>query len=471
MPNGNGGGQKYVFLSNYHDGKDLNDKVLGAFMRKAFLSDAVLYFVIHESVDEYFYLGFLSAALPGKTCKIQVLIKDRINMFNLIAQADYYIAGNNPDEWLYLETAARNSVSIIGLLESEDEMFEDIKITAQCDILKNSLKRELLIFFAKFPPTDYEYFLIHNGLGETLGFFYLIKKYREIHNKKIISFCMSDSHLSLMKLSPYVDDAFKINALVYDYIYIYHSELYRIKNYLTLYVDPKVLEGIKRRIAYNEPYADIISHAEEFLGIPLTTDFERYEISLPEESILNAQKIFDELKLVKGRTVFFVTEGISHRMPHMKNFWIKLAERLRENNFEVVTNSKEPIIPECKNIFIPLANTAAFIGLCGFVVSQPTGFSEAICSINSKDKINIHVVYSTRKDSKPSAPTFWHSYINFKYYGRKGSKRDAFGNYLNSIMGSNINWSKKNFVSDTEKENETIEQILKDIKSSVTFGE
>ena len=463
MPNSNGGGQKYVFLSNYPDGKDLNDKVLGAFMRKAFLSDAVLYFVIHESVDEYFYIGYLSAALPGRTCKIQVLIKDRINMFNLITQSDYYIAGNNPDEWLYLETAATNGIKIIGLCESEDEMFEDIKITPDYEAIKNTLRLDVNNFFAQFPPTDYEYFLIHNGLGETLGFFYWIEKYREIHKKKIIVFCISDSHLSLMKLSPYVDGAFRINALSYDYVYIYCSEIYRIKNWLTLHADPKVLEGIKRRVLYNEQYIAIIMQSKDFLEIPPTINFERYEINLPESAVLNAQKIFDKLNLVKGRTVFLVTEGISHKMPHMKNFWIKLAQNLRENNFEVVTNSKAPTIPNCKNIFIPLEDTAAFIGLCGNVVSQTTGFTESICSVNSKDKINLYVISASKKDAKPSSPIFWFSYMFLKYYGRK-PKSDTFGNYLDSIMGSNINWTKKHFVADTEQENETVKQIVENIK-------
>ena len=457
-----GGGRRYLFISNFPN-KNLNDKVLQAFMRKAFLTNAILYFVINESVDEYPYIGRLNSALSGGTCNIKVLIKNRVPIFQIIAEMDYYIAGNNREEWLYLKTAYENGVEIIGFIESAEEMFSDIPALPQVEDLKNDLQQNILRLFKDLPPIDYEYFLFHNGLGESMGFFYWIKEYRRLGNKGIVLFCRSNAHVSLMALSPYVDGIFKIDNLLWDYIQIYFAEKYGIKNFNQLHVDENVLEGNKKRLSYAE--YSIISGVQDFLEIPPAVKFERYEVNLPADSISNAYQVFDKLGLIKGRTVFMITEGVSQNLFHHKNFWIKLAAQLKEKNFEVVTNSKEEVIPNCKNVFIPLADTVTFAGLCGYVVTQLTGFSEAICSLNSKDKIKLYILTHSESDLKNCEIISWHSFQSLQYYGRQQKNFDSFGKYLNFIMGSNVQLKKMPFGNTSEDDDSIIKKIVADITS------
>lgn len=441
--------------------KDFVDKVVSGFMRKAFLTDATLFLASPVNPYSERPYSLIYQTLRGQSCRIQSIYVDNISMPQLIPQVDFYIAGNNPDEWLYMQTALSNNVPIIGTVETEDEMFADIPQIEQVEQWKNFIQPRVVELFKTYPPSEYEYFLFHLGLGESLCFFYWLKEYRKISKKKILLFCVSDSHISLMNLSPYIDMTIKVPPVVFDYLYIFCSKDYGIKNFCELYNTERSLRGRIARVAYAEVHA--IGVAQDYLRIPPHIKFSRYDVQLPEQSIANAQKIFNDMGLVRGRTIFMVTEGISQFLHHHKDFWVKLVRRLREKNFEVVTNSPTPIIPDCKNVFLPLADSSAFVGLCGKIISTTTGFTEAICSVNVKDKIQLKTVTYSQNDTK--GISFGVVTDNLRYYGRKlfEDQMYQFSEYMKLMMPPNVNYSMERFGNNPEEDDAVIEKIVAEI--------
>lgn len=409
--------------------------------------------------------SLINLTLRGHSCRLQTIYLDQISMTDLIPQVDFYIAGNNPDEWLYMQIAIRSGVPIIGTVETEDEMFADIPQIEQVEQWKNFIQPQVVELFKTYPPSEYEYFLFHSGLGESLGFFYWLKEYRKISKKKLLVFCVSDAHLSLANLSPYIDMTIQVPPVVFDYLYIFCSKDYGIKNFCGFYEDSKVLDMRRARSPYGK--IGFFENVQTFLGIPAITKWSRYDVQLPEQSIANAKKVFNDMGLVRGRTIFMGTDGVSQPLHHHKDFWVKLARRLREKNFEVVTNSPTPIIPDCKNVFLPLADSSAFVGLCGNVVSVTTGFVEAICSVNVRDKINLKFVIYSDKDSK-----IWDyaSLLNeLKYYGRRIFERwlNEMSAYLEYIMPPNVNYSMERFGNNPEEDDAVIEKIVAEISEGI----
>lgn len=432
-------GKKYLFVSDIRHEKDLADKVVNEFRKKAFLTDSILIFVAEKNEETFNYFGLFPCLMAA--CNIQVVLKGQIPVETMIAQVDYYIVGNNPNEIDYINCAIQNDIEIIGTMENAENIFSDIEIPAEVEKVKNNLYVACKDIFNNFPPSDYEYFLFHNGLGESMGFFYWLKEYKKTHHKKILLFCISNSHIDFMSVCPYVDNIIKIDRLAYGFIAVYFTEDYNVKNFYTLHLSENVLKRRKNFPMYLK-YSGIFSSARDFLGINPKVELKKYLVDIPPERISNAEKIFNDMGLIRGKTVFFITEGISQNRPHI-DFFIKLATVLQYHGYEVVTNSTQEIIPGCRYVFIPLLETSAFIGLCGNVVSVTTGFNEVICALNSKDKIKLSVVLPSKAEIAKNFIMNWQHLKSIQYTGRRKSE-NSFGKgyeyFLSLFLSKNIDY-------------------------------
>ncbi len=461
--------KKYLFIADVQNNRELTDKVVNAFRKKAFLTDSILFFLAEKDEETFNYFGLFPCLTPCRSCNIQVILKGQIPPEVLMKNADYYIVSDVVDEFDYINLAIQNDVEIIGTVEDEDEIFSDIEIPVEVQNLKNNFYIACKNFFDKFPPSEYEYFLFHNGLGESLGFFYWLKEYKKTHHKKILLFCWSDSHIDLMNSSPYVGGVVKIQNLLFDYIQIYFSEDYRVRNFYTLHLSENVLKAAKNRPRYLKD-AGILTSAKNFLGINPTVEFEKYNISIPPERIANANRIFDELGLIRGKTIFFITEGYSQAKPNI-NFFIRLAEILKNFGYEIITNGNKESISGCKNIFLPLLETSVFIGLCGNVVSCLTGFNETICALNSTDKIKLSVIAAGKNDKNSRNFIMnWQQFENIKYSGtrRKKNTLDGYKYFLSCLFSNNIEYTVYQPGGDliTEEDDILIREIVSNIISN-----
>ena len=308
--------------------------------------------------------------------------------------------------------------------------------------MKNNLVSACKDTFNKFSPSEYEYFLFHHALGDAMGFFYWLKEYKKKHDKKILLFCFRDVLIEFMNICPYVDEVLKIDIVTFDFISIYFSERYGIRDFYTLHMNPDVLKVQNLFPQCIRSFGPLIK-PRDFLGINPEIKFKKYKVDIPAEKILKAKKIFNELGLIRGKTVFFVTEGVSANKPHYKNFFIKLAEILMNHGYEIITNGKKESIPGCKNIFLSLLETSVFVGLCGNVVSITTGFNEVICALNSTDKIKLSVIMPGKNDIDLKQPvTNWQQVEYISYAGRKRADISIknYEYFLSLCLSKNINY-------------------------------
>ncbi len=458
-------GKKYLFVCNLPDNRDLTDKVVNAFRRKAFLTEDILFFVAYENEETHNYLGLFPCIVPGRSCNIQVLLKNFVSVEEIIKQVDYYIVGNVPNELSYINCAIRNNVEIIGTIEDEEEMFSNIVVSQEATKWKKEIHFSLVNqVFKRFPQDEWEYFLFHNGLGESMSFFFWLKEYRKRHHKKIFLFCVHKSHVDFMQLSPYVDFVAQINWQVFDYISVYLSEEYRIRNFYTFHLAPEVVKAGKSLSPRER--VGFVWKARAFLGINPDVPFEKYPVEIPAESVANARRVFQELGGVERKSVFFVAKGYSNDMPGHDDFWLKLAESLKSKGFEVFTNGTEETIPGCKNIFLSLPETVEFVRLCGNVVGIRTGFCELTCVLNFKDPIKLFSITHNKNDDFFKQEVWMYGSLEIvRVNGRRraeGLKADYL-KFLSPYLGKNIDFSCHILGNNPEEDDILIEELTKKI--------
>ena len=114
-------------------------------------------------------------------------------------------------------------------------------------------------------------------MGETLRFVFWLKEYRKHTDKKLLCFCMEKARLELLNLCRYVDETFLIDTNVFNFIPIYFSEKYHVKNFLKLYCEKNLIR--ERNILS----ADKVDGVRAFLELGSTLEFKRYPIKIPDE--------------------------------------------------------------------------------------------------------------------------------------------------------------------------------------------
>ena len=297
----------------------------------------------------------------------------------------------------------------------------------------------------KFPPQEFEYFLFHEGMGESLAFFFWLKEYRKNSAKKILLFCFDVLRHELFTHSPYVEAVAKIPTFMFDYISIYHAEKFNIRRVLQAHFSEFESRNSRRYAFYAIP--DLM---RDFLKINPGIKFETFPVQIPQENLNNARKIFEEMNLKIGKTILLVAEGNYYSgLEHQKNFWIKFADRMKSAGYEVVTNSAEQILPNCKNIFKGLFDTTAFVSLCGNIISVPTGFIETLCALNNFGKTKWQIIFPNEND------IYW-----------RGRKTDVdkmiagYEKYLKIIFDDKIDWQIYKWGNSEEEDEILIAKLL-----------
>ena len=470
-----GGGMGFLLAPNFSENTEQLEKISQEFAKKAFLTDSTLIFLLDETFDAMNFHTRIWRSNFGGSVNFQFVLKSQVNLEQLFQQVDYYIIGKSADEIFYIDFAMRNDVKIIGERNLPAEIFKDISVAPEVEKLKNNLYADFVKnIVEKFSPLEYEYFLMHDGLGEVLAFFYWFKEYRKHNQKKILTLCIHPARTELMQICPYVDEVIQVDAKVYDYIQVYLSQQFEIKNAYTAHNAPTTLQKYNEiPVYYREPASNFFHLAEgrqHYLQIPPETKFERYSVELPKESFAKAEKVFKDLKLIKGKTVFINAEAVTMGSSvGLKNFWQGLANKLIAAGYNVVINGDNLKIPNCKNIFLSLFETSAFIGLCGNVISVVTGFTETICSLNSVDKIQVQFIHLDEKFSWQQNGSSIFSRLLFlreiQYFGSDFADKhlESYYNWMRRICGENITYCPQMWGRNEEENNILMKKILDNI--------
>ena len=367
---------------------------------------------------------------------------------------DYVISYNAATEMPILNFAVKNNVPILTTTDDVSTLFQDIPVSQEVTNIKKNLinvvENEL---FAKYSPRDFEIFLWHEGLGESTAFLFWLKKYREIYGKKILCICANNLRAELLSISPYVDAIVMVDWLMFDFISVYFTKKYNIHRALLAHFSLKTIETKSKLSADELKNYWVIDVIRDFLNISADTKYEPYAVQIPPQIIANVKNLFAQMNLIEGKTVLIVTEGyyyggLGHHLP----FWIKLRDKLNSAGYEVVINGNKEVIPGCRSIFLSLLESAAFAGLCGNIVSIPTGFVECIYAINSDTKINLQIIFPGDND------IYW-----------RGEKKDVdkivddYAHYLNISQTSKKRFSCDKWGNDDAEDDLLLEKIVQKI--------
>lgn len=440
--------EKYLLISDLKEGRKLSDKAIETFMKKAFLTDATL--IVIGKKDKIFidYSKYTLRKIFNRTCDIRFfdLIKES-DIEKIVQIMSAIITFNNSTALPYIQAAKKFNVPILTDMNSIN-----ISVDDEVKRIRSKCEKNFQYISGKFPIKKYEYFLFHEGTAESMAVYFWLKEYRKHHSKKILFICFQALRHELMSSCPYIDVAIKVDEVLFDYISVYHSEEYKIKRSLLQHFDPHSLH-----MQTIDPSYGIIEKMRDFLEIdPSLKIFERYPVKLPKENIVKAKKIFRKMNLVKGKTVILLPEGYAFGgFSNKANFWVNLAKRLKSEGYEVLTHTKEPFIEGVINIYMKTFDSSAFLGLCGNIISSPTGFIESLCTWNVKDPINWIVVCPHEESG------FWKSENpkaecdNFMKY---------YPNFVSKYTSENLNQKIFKWGINEEEDLTLIEKILDEIK-------
>lgn len=469
-------GKKYLLLADLPDKEERLRELIVAFLKKAYLTDSVLFVMIDIKLDVFdcFRWHFKNNVTWG-TANIQLLVKSRYTPEQIVSQMDYYVAGGHPEEIFYIEAAINNGVEVIGTSEAPENIFNDIPVSPENTEYRKQL-HDLIArdLFNKFPADQYEYFLFHEGLGESTSFFFWMKEYRASIDKKILMICANPLRGEMMGICPYVDGVVMMSPQMFDYVSIYFSEQYKITKTYAMHSHPRVAE-IRRNLTDDElDYYNAPERVRDFLNLPSSANFKTWTVNIPPGSVARAKEVFNALNLSRGKAVFILTEGISFNgLHHHNDFWIRLAETLRLSGYEPVFNGAERAFSNFKNVYLSLFETSAFIGLCGNVVSVPTGLLEASLTFNTVDPVEWQVVFPNYYDQYYHSRDILPLLFDFRRYQSHGTRHltdnrlKVYSIFMKEYLSANVNLSLFHWGNNVEDDDALIKKIVDNIKSSI----
>ena len=469
------------------DENSLTNKVINEFMQGTFLTDAVLFLLIDfNRVILLKYWSFVMQTLGGAN-KIKILIKNSAPIEHLMKGIDCLIAGVNYNEdYRFVEYAWRNGLKIVSAAvlldkksypEFSQGLFDETLISSEVTQVKEQVMNSCNELFEKLPPNDWEYFLVETGMGDMMAFMFWLKIYKENRprqdRRKVVALCLNDHQNNILQSCPYVELVVKISPLAFNCLSIYFSKKYRIKNCLSAYYSTNVL---KKNVNHSKEYADVgglIGVWRDFFNLNPKVKFKLYQMPVPQSATERALSVFEEMRLVKGKTVVIFTEGNTWgRYPAKEKFWLRLAEKIKNlQGYDVVTNSKQEVIPGCRNIFLTLQETVAFVGLCGNVVAIPTGFAEYSVAFNYESKILYQSVYPNRKNPLWDAGGMaWYLFRlpDLQYWGDQFIQRymSDYELMMKNLSFQNVT-AKAYQLGDTDEEDDAlIDKIVEKIRSN-----
>ncbi|MBO4401393.1 MAG: hypothetical protein J5809_06060 [Selenomonadaceae bacterium] len=463
-------GKKYLLVADLPTQRERVEEVAFAFMRAAYLTDSILFIMVDLKKDAFDTYRYLSRNAFFGSVKIQLVLKNQLPPEQIVNQVDYYIIGNHPDEIFYVDAAIRHGVEIIGKIVASENIFSGVEVNPEIQQFKENLHalvaKDLL---EKFPPEQFEYFLFHEGMGDSVAVFFWLKEYRKLHDKKILILCVNPLREEIMRTCPYAEEVIRISPQVFDFLSIYYAEEYDIVKVLTAPYSDRVVNASKK-FPLDRLYNCFLPEVfRDFLGIPTSVEFKKYPVSIPESSVARAKELFSQMNLTRGKTVFIVTEGLCFNgLEHHNDFWLKLVRRLQVEGYDVVFNGQNKFFSNCKSVFLSFFESSAFVGLCGHVVSSPTGFVETICAFNTVDSINLQIIYPGGRDEyyrRQNVIGRLDAMGNIIYYGSGFAAERAKNceSYIKNYLDANISFNVHVWGDTAAEDDALIEKIVSKI--------
>ena len=411
----------YLFVPKFPDVDRFAEQVHDEFEQLSFATGAKLIF-LYESFKD------LSNFQKRRFFLAENVFADKIDLEALMSTVDCYIAGNNPDEFKYLRLAHKLGIEIKSFQALGIDVFNDFPIDSNVEACKQQVK--LLIeerLISKYHLNEYEYILSRFNFGETMSLFFYLKEYKKRCKKKLLIATGLPSYQDLFSNCPFADVSALVSADVIDFLSRFYpvKSLWRFNTFI-------------RKFSTSDLNVEPLSfyQVELCLNIPWYSRNSRYEVSIPAKNMDNARKIFADLNLQPGKTIFLNPRGNTFGSWEDRSDFINaIVEKFRSAGFEIVTNGEYKIHPNVQNLFLNFWDSVAFISLCGNVISTPCGFLEATSSVISTP-LNVQIIF-------PDCQTPWillglQENGNGKY--RSKSEMKFYQDFFCARFGKNVDF-------------------------------
>lgn len=383
-------GQKiFLYAPQYPRSEAATEKIIKEWQKKTFgVKDVLLVFFLEQTIDWYRYpVRWVYHSLGS--CAPIVSTMNRYNNFvELLTESDYYIVDSLEASLDDIKIVCDCGGEIIPTF-AEGDLFPMLEYTDEQKIILENYQRlvyENLI--GKYSPYEYEYMLVHNGLGETVVFYYSIAEYkRKNRDRPLVVLCYDESRKSMLEESPHIDVVAHVPFPLYEYIAVFLSEEYCMKNLMEIFYTPDVVAAMAN-VDYKFCYFQAV---RKYLGL-LDTPLQKYRTNVSEIKRKAARAIIKKWNLRKGRTVWLCMDGISSGSLLDSNFLNDLVESIRKKDYDVIMKSDKSIIACVPYAVLPPWETTELVSLCGNAISIPTGISFAVGAMNMDRPLKIQMI-------------------------------------------------------------------------------
>ncbi len=440
------GGKVFLYAPKYPASEAATEKIITEWQRKTFgATNMVLVFFLEQTIDWYRYVVRLWHHCLGSCAPIVHTMKRFSKFEELLNNTDFYIIDNLEESLDDIKIVYDRGGVILPVCSNEElfTMFEYTK--SQSETLKNYSAIVHDALFSQYSPKDYEYMLYHNGLGETVAFYYSMAEYKKRNKKPVVVLCYDESRKSLLEESPYIDVVAHVPFPLYEYISVFWAKEYCMKNFMEIFYTPQLVE----KLGNFDCGFGFVQAVRTYLGLANSGPMQKYETIVSESKRRTGWEVFEKWKLREGRTVWVCMDGLSNGNMMGIDFWRNLVDAIKRKHYDVIIKSEKSIIDGVPYAMLGPWETAELVSLCGNAISIPTGIICVVGAMVMDKPLNIQWVMFEKDIGVNSHMAQYMKYLPL--IRRFGSNfLDAVEDFEEEIYGENINIVKRKVHKDAD---------------------
>lgn len=446
----NNGGKVFLYAPKYPASEAATEKIIREWQKKTFgVTNVILVVYVKETVDWYRYAARLVQRSWGCCAPVTYVAGIYAKITDWLAKADFYVVDSMEESLDNINIVVSHGGTILSIV-SEDEAFPVFQYTeGQKKTLSGYQKIIDDELFSKYSPREYEYILFHNGLGETVAFYYLMAEYKAKNNKPIVVLCYDESRKSLLEESPYIDVVAHVPFPLYEYIAVFLADQYSMKYFLEFYYKRNIVDSM---IAVDTDRG-YWQQTRLCAGLSGDGPVQKYATPVSEAKRKVGQEIFRKWNLREGRTVWLCMDGLSNGTLYASDFFKKLVAAIREADYDVIVKSDKSVIEGLAFAQLYPWETTELVSLCGNIISIPTGITYAVKAMNMDRPLNIQMLFFEEMYMATNpAGQFLVKCPMMRKYGHAFYNHVAAEEFDEGLHGDNIKIKKISIYRNTEWE-------------------
>lgn len=276
--------------------------------------------------------------------------------------------------------------SLLKLKNTREESFSSFKYFTKKEEFENRLKIRKEEWF----------FVTPYGIGDLCIILSLMPEFRKIHNvKKIGIGITNEKHSDVFSIFP---DSVNRYEIIHEKELVFcKSNRFEPGHPVIIHPEHIYPSSMQSLIGYKN--LNMMDVYKILLNLPVSCK-NVFPVKPDREQTDNAFKRFNYYGLKEKGTVLMAPDAFSYEKPLIdKLFWEKLAKNIQNDGFKVAMMSSRHelnIINGVIPVDFPLKEAISFVNLCGFMISNRSGF----CDLVAHTPVMKVILYSNEK---------WHS--------------------------------------------------------------